>query len=322
MRNKTDGNRHLIYLFGLLLAVLVGSGVVLYLTGSDSSEATVGDARSSKAFSGGTYEASGVTRVPGTNSVLFVDDGKPGAVLWMQLDNEGNQSGPIKVINLGVNIEDLEGITTDGTHFYVVNSQSRAKSVGQPSIVRFKFNPGSQSAEDVQAAGGLKQFLVENVAELRDMAGVKAKDDGINVEGLAWDPTEGCLLLGLRSPVADEHALLVPLKLRNPRGQFSLENLDAKAIRAIRLPLGGQGVRGIEYDERSKLFHIIAGATENQDKTNFKLWEWGGQADQPALREVATFDKKLKPEGVARVSGGSSEFKVVVFDTSRYLTMP
>jgi hypothetical protein len=323
MRNKTGGNKHLIYLFGVLLAVALASGLVLYATGSDSSEATVENAAgTAKAFAGGTFEASGATRVPGTNSIFFVDDGKPGAVLWMQLDNEGNQSGPIKVIDLGVNIDDLEGITTDGSYFYVVNSQAKAKSSGQAGIVRFKFNPASQSAEEAQATGSLKQFLVENVAELREMGTVKAKDDGINIEGLAWDPAEGRLLLGMRSPVAGDDALLIPLKLRDPRGQFSLENLEAKETRAIRLPLGGQGVRGIEYDERSKLFHIIAGATESQDKTNFKLWEWGGQADQPVLREVATFDKKLKPEGVTRASGGSNEFKIIVFDTSRYLKMP
>jgi len=94
------------------------------------------------------------------------------------------------------------------------------------------------------------------------MASVKAKDDGLNIEGLAWDHTQGQLLLGLRSPVVDGNALLVPLRLRDPRGPFSYDNLEVKE--AIRLPLGGFGIRSVEYDPQQKVFYIIAGATETQ----------------------------------------------------------
>ena len=44
-------------------------------------------------FVGGTFEASGVASVPGTDSVLFVDDGRPGDVFWMRLDEAGKQAG-------------------------------------------------------------------------------------------------------------------------------------------------------------------------------------------------------------------------------------
>jgi hypothetical protein len=239
--------------------------------------------------------------VAGTDAILFVDDGKPGEVFWMQLDQNGSQTGGIKAIKLGVNIEDLEGITTDGNYYYVVSSQSRAKSVTQPGIIRFKLDPKSQSVEAVQSMSELKKFLVENVAELQSMGHAKAKDDGINIEGLAWDPRHGRLLLGLRSPLSGESALIVALKLRDPRGPFSYDNFAATETKAIRLPLGGLGIRSIEHDNRSNLFRIIAGATESQEKTDFSLWEWNGDASQPALREVAKLDRKLKPEGVTRL---------------------
>ncbi|HJQ69054.1 MAG TPA: DUF3616 domain-containing protein [Blastocatellia bacterium] len=304
----------------LIIGLAAITGIFLYESGSKSQATTGGAAvRSADTFSGGTFEASGVAQVPGTDSVLFVDDGKPGEVHWMRLDREGKQSGSIKPINLGVNIEDLEGITTDGTYFYVVSSQSKSKSAEQVGLARFKLNVETGSVADVQSLSELKRFLVENVAELRSFGSKKAKDDGINIEGLSWDPAHGRLLLGLRSPVAEGNALLVPLKLRDPRGPFSFENIEAQGASAIRLPLGGLGIRGIEYDERHGLFHIIAGATENQDKTDFKLWEWGGESNNPQLREVTTFDRKLKPEGVAPASAGGSSFKFVVFDSSKYL---
>ena len=309
---------------GILLIICCAAlaGLLLYSSGSTSS-ATVGEAavHTAETFSGGTFEASGVAHVPGTDSVLFVDDGRPGEVLLMQLDREGKQAGPIKAVSLGINIEDLEGITSDGSYFYVVNSQSKPKSAEQVGLARFKFNKDDQGIAEVQTLSALKRFLVENVAELREFGSKKAKDDGINIEGLSWDPAHGRLLIGLRSPVVGGNALLVPLKLRDARGPFSPENIEAQGLSAIRLPLGGMGIRSIEYDERQKLFHIIAGATESQDKTDFKLWEWGGEPNKSSLREVATFDRNLKPEGVTHASVGDSSFKFVVFDSSRYLRL-
>src|SRR6185295_9319460 len=84
----------------------------------------VGSSVAGTPFGGGSYEASGVAEVPGTDSVLFVDDNKAGRVLWMQLDSAGKQKGQIKEIDLGVIVEDPEGITFDGNYFYVTGSQS------------------------------------------------------------------------------------------------------------------------------------------------------------------------------------------------------
>lgn len=310
------------YLLAVLLAVMAGSGLALYLSGDESTATVAGNSTAKhKAFEGGTFEASGVAYVPGTDGILFIDDGRPGEVLWMKLDRDGNQLGAIKPVRLGVNIEDPEGITTDGTSFYIVGSQSRKAGGEQYGIVKFRFNPKSESAEQVETLSGLKQFLVENVAELKGMGEKRSGEDGINIEGLAWDPQGGRLLLGLRSPRANSDALVVALKPENPGGRFSYENFKPEHTKTIRLPLGGLGIRSIEYDSRSKMFSIIAGATESQDKTDFKLWEWNGNDGQPQLRQVATFDRKLKPEGITRASIGEGDFIFVVFDTSVYLKM-
>jgi hypothetical protein len=275
--------------------------------------------KSMTAFVGGKFDASGVAYVPGTDGVLFVDNRRQGQVFWMSLDQNGRQFGAIKDIELGVDIEDMEGITTDGTHFYVVSSQSKRKANDSEGLVRFKFDARSQSIEAVEAISGLRRFLVENVAELREEGDIKGKDGGLNIEGLAWDPRQGTLLLGLRSPIIDGDALLVPLKLRDPRGAFTIDNLEVKG--SIRLPLGGGGIRGIEYDGRANVFRIISGAAEDQDQTDFSLWEWNGNEQQLALRETNRFDESLKPEGVARVTAGGRDFIIIVFDSSGYTVM-
>lgn len=314
-------SRFRIWHLGVLVSVLC-LGLLVYMSLSRMTALQGGDSlKGMTAFVGGKFDASGVADVAGADGVLFVDNGREGEVFWMRLDQNGKQVGEIKAMPLGVNIEDMEGITTDGTYFYVVSSQSRPKAIATGGLVRFKFNARSQSIEAVEAISGLKSFLVENVAELREEGDRKGKDGGLNIEGLAWDAQHKRLLLGLRSPVVDGHSLLVPLKLRDPRGAFSVENLEVEGSKAIRLSLGGIGIRGIEYDRRAKVFRIISGAAEDQNQTDFGLWEWNGDEQRPVLRETNKFDDSLKPEGVARATVGGRDFMIIVFDASGYTVM-
>lgn len=269
-------------------------------------------------FDGGFFEASGVAHVPGTDGVLFVDDGRPEEVFWMRLGAARGQAGAIKAVSLGASVIDLEGMTFDGTHFYVVGSQSKSKGGDLAGLVRFRFDPRAERVEGPEAVSGLKGFLAANVAELRGMEQTKYKDGGINVEGVAWDPKHGRLLLGLRSPVVEGQALVVPLRLRDARGPFAAANLAVEGGRAIRLPLGGAGVRSIEYDERAGAFRVITGAGPDAEKMDFKFWEWDGEVARPALRETGSYDRSLKPEGVTRVKAGGRDYTFIVFDTSGY----
>jgi hypothetical protein len=270
------------------------------------------------AFSGGTFEASGVAHVPGTDAILFVDDGRSNEIFLMQLGEDRKQTGAIKTIDIATSIIDLEGITTDGEYFYIVGSQSKSKGADQAGLARFTFDAANQRAVGTQAASGLKKFLADNVDELRGMENTKYNDGGINVEGIAWDPQNKRLLLGLRSPIVDGNALVVPLKLRDPKAALSFENLEVEGRKAIRLSLRGAGIRSIEYDESRKAFFLITGAGPNSERMDFKTWEWSGNSKTPTLRELETFDRRLKPEGITRVSTGGRDFIFIVFDTSGY----
>ncbi len=306
------------YALVFLLTAILLSGLCIALAQSASSAARTGQ---DKPFEGGTFEASGVVQVPGTGGFLFIDDGRPGEIFWMELDASGKQLGSIKAVKLGVNIEDPEGITTDGTHFYLVGSQSKGKGAQRVGLARFKFDPKTLSVAEVQTVSELKKFLTENVAELRDRGARTDPKDGINIEGLAWDAQGERLLLGLRSPLVDGQALVIALPMKEARGSFSSNNFKTAETKAIKLQLGGLGIRSMEYDSRSQAFRIIAGATESQAKTDFRLLEWKDEKEQKALREVTTFDKALKPEGITEATVGDKSFTLVVFDTSRYLRL-
>jgi hypothetical protein len=273
---------------------------------------------SARVFQGGIFQASGVTPVPGTDGVLFVDDDRTDEVLWMRLDQGGNQVGEIKPIKIGVGIEDPEGITSDGSWFYVVGSQSQTKEEETNALVRFKFDLETQSVKEVESVGGLYQFLTDAVPELKECSGKKGKKGTINIEGLAWDPVQGRLLLGLRDPEISEQALIAPLILRDPNARLSIENLALAQSGAIRLSLGGGTIRSMEYDGSQNVFEIISGSPESKKKTDFKLWEWDGQTFP---REKVELDARLKPEGVTRVSIGGNDFIFIVCDAGEYLKL-
>jgi Protein of unknown function (DUF3616) len=276
---------------------------------------------SGKGFQGGVFEASGVVAVPGANGALFVDDNRGNEIFWMGLDQEGNQVGEIKPIRIGVSVDDMEGITFDGAWFYVVASQFVTRVEGSSSLIRFRFDSETQSVADVESVRGLYQFLTGQIPELKEYAGKRAKRGPINIEGLAWDPIRERFLLGLRDPIISEQALVVALRLKDPNAPLSSENLTLAEPSSIRLPLGGSTIRSIEFDDYENMFQIISGEPENnvgRKKTDFKLWEWDGDT---YLREKASFNPLLKPEGITRVAIGGRDFLFIVCDVSQYFTL-
>src|SRR6266498_5620865 len=117
-------------------------------------------------FDGGPFESSGVVSVPGTDAVLFVDDGRAREIYWMQLDSSGRQTGAIKSVPLGIEIDDPEDITTDGKYFYLVGSNSR-ETEKRFGLVRFAFD-SSTNQVTASPIPDLRKLLLESVQELKE----------------------------------------------------------------------------------------------------------------------------------------------------------
>ena len=271
-----------------------------------------------RVIAGGTFEASGVVHVSGTSQLLFVDDGRPREIFSMELAPDGRQTGVAVSVPLAADVTDPEGITSDGRHVYVVGSQSKKTGFDGDGLVRFKFDPATRRADRVQHIRGLKAWLAANVPELRGTER-RAGDDVLNIEGLAWDPRGDRLLLGLRAPIVNGAALIIPIKLIDSTGAFSHENLRVDGA-AIHLNLNGAGIRGLEYDERAGAFRVIAGAEGNDEGRDFRVVEWDGNSGAP-LRDVVTFDRRLKPEGIAPALIGGRPVSVLVFDVGSFAVM-
>lgn len=322
-------------IFAAILSVALTVVLTLYLfrQGQDKSAikvSTKGHAKlkvdklsSATPFKEGALETSGVVQVPGADMVLMVDDSKLDAILAMGVDSLGQQAGPVKSIPLGASVADLEGIAYGDGYFYVMGSQGDPKNGDQNAIARFKFDPATQTIQGTEVIANLRQFLLENVSELKGQGDKKGTEGGLNIEGLAWDPRADAkrLLLGLRSPQLNGQALIVAIKLRNPSGPFSIDNLQLAETRAIQLELEGLGIRDIQYDIRLQAFLVIAGApVHGETKLGFKLWEWSGDTSpsDSKMQKVSDLDTAMHPEGVTHLVVGGREFIFIVGDGGGY----
>jgi hypothetical protein len=266
---------------------------------------------------GGTFEASGVVHVAGTDGFLFVDDGRDDAVFWLRVDKDGRQLEPAVAVPLGVRVGDLEGITTDGTWYYAVGSQSKPEFVNGAGLVRFRFDPAARRIDGVESVNGLRSWVLSRLPSVATAAGTKA--DGFNIEGLAWDAKQNRLLMGLRSPVIDGQAVIIPLDLGKARDHLAVDRITLSEPDTIRLPLDNSGIRSMEFDAARGAFRVLAAS---RGAAPFRLWDWTGASDRAAVVKTdASFAAKLKPEGVTAVKG-AQDFTLIVFDTSRYQAMP
>jgi pSer/pThr/pTyr-binding forkhead associated (FHA) protein len=279
---------------------------------------------SSSKISGGKFEASGAVAVPDANGILFVDDSKPDQVFYMPVNELGEQDGPVKAIPLGVSVINPEGISQFGSRFMIVGSLSTQESNDGGGIATFDFDPATMTVYKTVVLTGMRKFLFDNVPELKAWANKTGIEGGLNVEGIAVDPNpeHPRVLLGLRGPVLNGNALVVPIKLLDRQAPLAIENLALDEPNAIELNLNGQAIRDIQYDSRLRSFLIISGAPELEEKTNFTLWEWNGDGNQARdgarPKEQALLDKKMKPEGVTHLKISNQEFVFIVGDASQY----
>jgi hypothetical protein len=214
------------------------------------------------------------------------------------------------MLNLGARVADPEAITYGGGYYYVVGSQSIPGAANENAIVRFRLDPTTRALQgQPEVLSDLLAYLKSTVSEI---GGAQP-----NIEGAAWDPVGERLLLGFRYPVLGDRALIVPLKLIDPAGPFSLANLARP--QAIQIRLAGFGIRDIHFDTKLKAFIIISGTAEQSGKLDFRLWEWNGdQSSDPAPLDDVSLDSEMKPEGVAHVRAGGRDFVFVSGDASRY----
>lgn len=211
---------------------------------------------------------------------------------------------------------DIEGAAQIGRRIYWIashgtNKKARARPerrqlfatdiVGNGDEVTLALagTPYTGLLDAIAAHAPFKKYRLDEAAQVSP-----EEPGGLNIEGLAASP-EGHLLIGLRSPVVDGKALLLTLK--NPNEVLAADGKAAKAAvfgPAIELPLGGLGVRSIDYAEKLHGYLIVAGPQDS--KGVFKLYKWSPQTDALPTALATSLDKGLRPEGLFALGDGKS----------------
>ena len=203
----------------------------------------------------GIYEPSAIQQLP-DGRFIVVEDEKQYPFSLVTINPDGSiGSVPLSPESLETGdafwkLDDLEGVALDQSgYIYTTTSHSRDgdgdEKKSRDKLVRFKIE-GDRVVEPMLVRG-LKPALVAihpvlaSAAEIRDVK----TGGGLNIEALEISPDQQRLLIGFRSPLIDNRAIIAYVD--NPSEIF--EAGEPPRISAVleKLDLDGNGIRGMSY---------------------------------------------------------------------------
>ena len=218
-------------------------------------------------------------------------------------------------------LDDLEGLTLDQSgHIYALTSHSLDgdgnEKKSRDRLVRFRIE-GNHVAEP-KVVSGLKRALtaahpvLATAAQIQD---VKV-GGGLNIEALQISPDQQRLLIGFRSPLMGNRAIIASVE--NPDAIFDADKLPEVSATLTTLDLGGNGIRGMSYIPVLAGYLIISGPV-SREKDRFELWFWSGGSDGSVQRvTVSGLDDLGHAEGVcSALIDGKQKIIIVCDDGSR-----
>jgi len=247
---------------------------------------------------GRVINASGVVPV-GSARFVFIDNNDPGAVLELNLNADGTQRGPIvrrPMVGLAAgDLSDPEGIARidmDGAIDLIVASSLSVNSIApsgkitaDEGLVRVRYAPDGDL--HAQAMPGFRGWLIAGHPALAVAARRLPNKDGLNIEGLAWDPSRRALLFGVRSPVTAGRipVLCVHLDTGAPWSTAALQVGPTLSIEKSDFVVP-QGIRDIDYDAARQEFLVVVGRSISGGDVPLQLCTWDGTASAVNVLDV------------------------------------
>jgi hypothetical protein len=190
---------------------------------------------------------------------------------------------------------DLEAAAVIGDRVYWISSHS-FNSSGQDRPKRKVF-----FATKIVLADGKKPTLTgigRPAVSLRDplaqAAGVEPRE--MNIEALAATP-EGGLLIGLRAPLREGKALVIPLK--NPAAVVD-DGAKPEFGAVVPIDLLGNGLRSMDLLGSGSAKYVIVAGPVSDSAEGFGVFRWSGPGTDPVKVEGLNLDG-LKPEAAMAV---------------------
>ena len=256
----------------------------------------------------GVYEPSAIVQLPDARFLVVEDEKEhPFCLLSLGADGRVTDRVPVKQGLLDFNdsfwkLDDLEGLALGRSgEIYAITSQSldgqgeRKKS--REKLVRFRIE-GDRVVEP-RAIRGLKDALLAAhpvLAASASVADVKG-GGGLNIEALDLSADGQRLLLGFRSPLLDNRAIVASLE--NPQGVFENAEVPRVAKALITLNLQGHGIRAMSWVP-VLAGHLVVSGPVSGEAGQFRLWFWSGNSADPARPVTVPGESDLaRAEGVS-----------------------
>jgi hypothetical protein len=214
-------------------------------------------------------------------------------------------------------LEDATVVSTGGSRVIVAVSSLEGDE-GEPTeagLVRVTIGPDGSLSGEVMP--GFREWFLASYPVLRETRGGV---DRLDVQGMAWDPRRSALLLSAKSVTKAGKPLVLPVRIRDWAGPWTVENLEK--ANPIELQIGGEGdpkgVTALSWDERRGAFSIIIGDAAPGDGS-FGMYTWDGSETGKVERvSDLLFDPRMHPEGIAFGTIGGRPATVLVDDKGGY----
>lgn len=276
------------------------------------------------------FNASGVVPI-GPARFAFIDNRDPTSLFELRLNPDGSQRGPIIRRRLvgpsPFALSDPEGLArveVSGRVYLVAASSLAVKGISatgtvlaHDGLVRIHYADHGDLHVDVMS--GFRRWLVAAHPTMAAAADLAPDAGGLNIEGLAWDPTRHALLFGVRSPVAGGRVpiLCVHVDFEAPWTTAALQVLPSLAITRSEFAVA-QGIRDLDYDAASKEFLVVVGRSITAGSVPFQLCTWDGSGTHVEVLDVTFRPASMKPEGVTRFPGGGPRKLLFVDDSGGF----
>jgi hypothetical protein len=275
----------------------------------------------------------------GPERFVFIDNNNPLALFELNLNPDGTQRGPIvprPMVGLTAGaLSDPEGIARidvdDAIDLIVASSLSVNSAIppgtvsANEGLVRVRYAPDGDL--HAQAMPGFRDWLIASHPTLATAARRRPDDHGLNIEGLAWDPSRRALLFGVRSPVTAGRipVLCVYLDTDAPWSTAALRVGPTLFIEKSDF-VEPQGIRDIDYDAARQKFLIVVGRSISGQTAPFELCTWDGTASTVDVLDVrfeppVSSTSPMKPEGVTAFPGEDPRRILIVDDAGGFAVL-
>lgn len=259
------------------------------------------------------YEPSGVAQLS-TGEILIIED-EPGAPVWVvepSLMQKGMLLKEKRKFILQSTYDDFEGIAVgkNDTLFFLTShsvTKDGVRKKKREQIVQTYISNG------VKMEKSTNELLPALATKLYNQFGLAPQDQYINIEGVAFDDKKEKLIIGLRSPMIDDHSII--FELVNPYGAVAEKDTPVLGDIMASLAIRG-GIRAICYDPIGKRY-ILANEVTDGEKKFSALWFWNGGKTKPQRMDLPKIAKLKNIEGISIIHWKNKNYLLLVCDDGK-----